>query len=41
MSSISRGSLYELETQLYLSIDLEFISEEALSKILTQIETCK
>ncbi|WP_298556036.1 four helix bundle protein [uncultured Algibacter sp.] len=38
---ISRGSLYELETQLYLSNDLEFISEENLNNILSQIETCK
>ena len=38
---ISRGSLYELETQLYLSNDLKFISEEKLNNILSQIETCK
>jgi len=38
---ISRGSLYELETQLYLSNDLKFISEENLNNILSQIETCK
>lgn len=38
---ISRGSLYELETQLYISNDLKFISEENLNNILSQIETCK
>lgn len=38
---VSRGSLYELETQLFLSKDLNFIIEEELSQILTQIETCK
>ena len=38
---ISRGSLYELETQLYLSNDLNFISKEKLKIILLQIETCK
>ena len=38
---ISRGSLYELETQLYLSNDLKFFSEESLKNILFQIETCK
>lgn len=38
---ISRGSLYELETQLYLSNDLKFISEEKLNNLLSQIEACK
>ncbi len=38
---ISRSSLYGLETQLYLSNDLNFISEEKLNKVLSQIETCK
>ncbi|OBQ57369.1 four helix bundle protein [Tamlana sp. s12] len=38
---ISRGSLYELETQLYISSDLNFISEEKLNNVLSQIETCK
>lgn len=31
---ISRGSQYELETELYLSFDLGFISEEDLNKAL-------
>ena len=34
---ISRGSLYELETQLYLSFDLKFISETELKTTLEQI----
>lgn len=34
---ISRGSLYELETQLYLSFDLNFISEIELKSTLEQI----
>ncbi len=38
---ISRGSLYELETQLFLSNDLEFLSKENLDVLLSQIETCK
>ena len=31
---ISRGSLYELETQLYLSFDLEYINEQILNETL-------
>ena len=38
---ISRGSLYELETQLYLSFDLNFISEPELKSTLEQIITVK
>lgn len=38
---ISRGSVYELETQLLLSNDLNFLPEEKLNNILSQIETCK
>lgn len=37
---IARGSLYELETQTYLSNDLEYISDETLHQILSMIETC-
>lgn len=36
--SISKGSLYELETQLYISKDLKFITEEQLSVCLNKIE---
>lgn len=38
---ISRGSLYELETQIYLAFDLEFISKEQLEKILDETTVCK
>lgn len=38
---VSRGSLYELETQLYLSSDLNFISKNQLEIILGQITTVK
>ena len=34
---IARGSIYELETQLYLSFDLGFLQEEVLNKLLNQI----
>ncbi len=37
--NIARGSLYELETQLYISKDLTFISEEQLNSLLQQIES--
>lgn len=36
--SIARGSLYELETQLYISKDLSYISEDQLSTCLNKIE---
>ena len=36
--NIARGSLYELETQLYISKDLTFISDEQLNILLIQIE---
>ncbi len=38
---ISRGSLFELETQLFLAFDLDYISKEQLDNILEQITTCK
>jgi four helix bundle protein len=31
---VARGSAYELETQLYLSFDLNFLSEEKLNTLL-------
>ena len=37
--NISRGSLYELETQLYISKDLTLITEEQLNTLLQQIES--
>lgn len=36
--SISRGSLFELETQLYISKDLSFITENQLTICLDKIE---
>lgn len=38
---ISRGSLYELGTQIYLSFDLEFVLEADLRNTLQKIEDCK
>ena len=38
---ISRGSLFELETQLYLAFDLNYISKAQLETILTQVTSCK
>lgn len=38
---ISKGSLYELETQMYLAFDISYINEKQLSSILDQIDTCK
>jgi four helix bundle protein len=32
---IARGSIYELETQLYLSFDLEYLEELKLNKLLS------
>lgn len=37
--SIARGSLFELETQLYISKDLKFIDELQLTTSLNKIET--
>lgn len=36
--SIAKGSLYELETQLYISKDLSFISNDQLTICLSKIE---
>lgn len=38
---ISRGSLYELETQFYLSLDQNYMSASDFEIITNQIETCK
>lgn len=38
---IARGSLYELETQLMLSFDLIYLSQEQLNLSLHLIEKCK
>lgn len=37
--TIARGSLYELETQLYISKDISIISDEQLKTCITEIET--
>ena len=37
---ISKGSLYELETQLYLSYDLQYITENILNETLFKIHEC-
>lgn len=36
--AIARGSLYELETQLYVSFDIGFLSESQLKESILQIE---
>ncbi|MBS1493162.1 MAG: four helix bundle protein [Bacteroidetes bacterium] len=38
---IARGSLYELETQIFLSKDQNYITEEDLKKIMELILECK
>ena len=38
---ISRGSLFELETQIYLSFDQKFLDIEKFNEILKQIQLCK
>nr|WP_262487530.1 four helix bundle protein [Chryseobacterium arachidis] len=40
-SFIARGFLFELETQFYLSLDLEYINDEKLTIISNQITVCK
>ena len=38
---IARGSIYELETQLYLAFDLDFINEITLEILLLKLETTR
>ncbi|WP_262696683.1 four helix bundle protein [Chryseobacterium sp. G0201] len=38
---IARGSLYELETQFYLSSDQNYLNNEKFTTILNQIIICK
>ncbi len=38
---ISRGSLYELETQSYLSFDLNYIDQTKLNQVLLSTETTR
>jgi four helix bundle protein len=38
---IARGSIYEVETQLYLAFDLDFITEINLKALLFKLETAR
>ena len=38
---ISRGSIYELETHLYISLDLELIGQEIFEELNNDLEECK
>ncbi|UJH68245.1 four helix bundle protein [Muricauda sp. SCSIO 65647] len=38
---VSRGSLYELEAQLFLALDQEYIGLLNFESVLNQIKTCK
>ncbi len=38
---IAKGSLFELETQLFLAYDLEYISEDQLNNVLDEITSNK
>jgi four helix bundle protein len=38
---VARGSMYELETQLYVSFDLAFVSEQKLNELIGLIEECR
>ncbi len=38
---IAKGSLFELETQLFLAFDLRYVSENQFAGVLKNITTCK
>ena len=38
---VSRGSLYELETQFYLTLDQKYISQDDFKSVIIQIHICK
>lgn len=38
---IAKGSLYEVETQIYLAYDLNYVSTEILNDSLARIEECR
>lgn len=38
---IARGSLYELETQLYVALDLHYLTSEASETLFVLITSCK
>ena len=38
---IARGSLYEIETQVYVALDLNYLNQETTEALLAQITSCK
>lgn len=38
---IARGSLYELETQLFLALDQEYMQKQEFETMMGQVTTCK
>ncbi|WP_394349690.1 four helix bundle protein [Adhaeribacter soli] len=38
---IARGSLYELETQLYIALDLKYLPETQFQESIAKLTTCK
>lgn len=38
---IARGSLFEVETQLYLAFDLSYLNEKTLQTLLSDVTSCK
>ena len=38
---IARGSLYEVETQLYVALDQEYVKQEAFDEIMAEVTSCK
>ena len=38
---ISRGSLYELETQCFVALDQQYMTKEQFENIFTSIQCCK
>ena len=38
---VARGSLYEVETQLYIALDQEYIKEDKFRKMLEKVVECK
>ena len=38
---IARGSLYELETQLYIATDLMYLEESKFKEVLLRLEECR
>ncbi len=38
---VARGSIYEIETQLYIAFDLGFINETSLANLISKLETTR